>query len=188
MLRTYFIFLLMALLGVRGPAQAPKPVGAEGKVLVAFFSRTGNTRKIAAMIHEEAGGDLFEIQTVVPYPADYEAVKAQASREQDGGYRPALKGKVAAFDSYRVIFLGYPIWWARLPPPVAAFLLENSFSGKTIVPFCTHQGSQFGQTLADIRKLCPQARVEEGLAVWGRDADNANAEVSRWLHSAKVQK
>ena len=188
MLRNYFIFLLMALLGAWGPAQAPKPAAAQGKVLVANFSRTGNTRKVAAMIHAGVGGDLFEIETVVPYPSDYEAVKAQAMREQESGFRPALKGGVPDFDSYQVIFLGYPIWWARIPPPVASFLSGHSFSGKTIVPFCTHQGSHFGQTLSDIRRLCPQARLSGGLAVWGRDADNAHQEVSRWLQTARLGK
>jgi len=188
MCKKYFILLLMALLGPWAHAQAPKPVVAEGKVLVAYFSRTGNTRKIAAMIHAEVGGDLFEIQTVVPYPSDYEAVKAQASREQESGFRPALKGKVPNFDSYRVVFIGYPIWWARIPPPITAFLTEHAFAGKTIVPFCTHQGSQFGQTLSDIRTLCPKATLLEGLAVWGRDADNAHHEVSQWLQTVRVGK
>ena len=188
MIRKFFVFSLMALLSTWGHGQAPQPVAAEGKVLVAYFSRTGNTRKLATMIHAGVGGDLFEIQTVVPYPSDYEAVKAQASREQETGFRPALKGKVVNFDAYRVIFLGYPIWWAKIPPPIASFLLENSFSGKTIVPFCTHQGSHFGQTLSDLRKLCPQATVLDGLAVWGRDADNAHQEVSQWLQTVKVGK
>jgi flavodoxin len=186
MFRKCFILLLMALLGPWAHAQAPKPVVAEGKVLVAYFSRTGNTRKIATMIHAGVGGDIFEIQTVVPYPNDYEAVKAQASREQETGFRPTLKGKVLNFDSYQVVFLGYPIWWAKLPPPIASFLSEYGFSGKTIVPFCTHQGSHFGQTQSDIRKLCPQATVLYGLAVWGRDADHAQQEVSQWLQTVKV--
>ena len=127
-MRKCLIFLLMSLLGLWGHAQAPKPAVAEGKVLVAFFSRTGNTRKIATMIHDDVGGDLFEIQTVAPYPGDYEAVKAQAMREQGSDFRPALKGKIVNFDTYRVIYLGYPIWWAKIPPPIASFLSEYSFS------------------------------------------------------------
>ena len=186
MIRKYFLFLLMAFLGAWGHGQAPKPVAAEGKALVAFFSRTGNTRKIAAMIQAGVGGDLFEIQTIVPYPSDYEAVKAQAMREQGSDFRPALKGKIVNFDTYRVIYLGYPIWWAKIPPPIASFLSQYSFSGKTIVPFCTHQGSRFGETLSNIRTLCPQATLLEGLAVWGRDADNAHHEVSRWLQTVRV--
>ena len=188
MIRKYFLFLLMAFLGAWGHGQAPKPVAAEGKALVAFFSRTGNTRKIATMIQAGVGGDLFEIQTIVPYPSDYEAVKAQAMREQESGFKPALKGQVRNFDSYQVIFLGYPIWWAKIPPPIASFLSQYSFSGKTIVPFCTHQGSHFGQTLSDIRKLCPQANLADGLAVWGRDVDNSHQEVSQWLQTVKVGK
>jgi len=188
MIRKAIIFCFVAFLGLWGHAQAPKTAASEGKTLVVFFSHTGNTRKIAAMIHGDIGGDLHEIQTVVPYPSDYEAVKAQASREQETGFRPALKGKVPNFDSYQVVFLGYPIWWAKIPPPIASFLSEYGFSGKTIVPFCTHQGSHFGQTLSDIRKLCPQATVLDGLAVWGRDADNAHQEVSQWLQTVKVSK
>jgi flavodoxin len=188
MIRKTFIFFLLALWGQWTNAQTPKPAAVEGKVLVAFFSRTGNTREIAAMIHDDIGGDLFEIQTVVPYPSDYEAVKAQAMREQESNFRPALKAKIMNFDAYRIIYLGYPIWWAKVPPPIASFLSAYSFSGKTIVPFCTHQGSHFGQTLSDIRKLCPQANLADGLAVWGRDAGNANHEVSQWLQAVRAGK
>jgi len=186
MMKKVVLFLLVALLGLWGHAQAPRPALADGKVLVVFFSHTGHTRKIAEMIHDQVGGDLVEIQPVVPYPSDYEAVKAQAMREQTSGFRPALKGRIANFDSYRVIFLGYPIWWAKLPPPVTSFLAEYSFSGKTIVPFCTHQGSRFGETLTGIKTLCPQASLADGLAVWGRDADGAQHEVVQWLQTIKV--
>jgi flavodoxin len=185
-MRKGWVVLLLAFLGFWGQAQVPKPPAPEGKVLVAYFSRTGNTRKIAVMVQEGTGGDLFEIQPVVPYPGDYEATKAQASREQETGFKPALKAKVPNFDSYRVIYLGYPIWWARIPPPIASFLSDYSFSGKTIVPFCTHQGSHFGQTLAGIRKLCPQANLPDGLAVWSRDADNSRQEVARWLKTVRA--
>jgi flavodoxin len=188
MMKKGWIILLLAFLGFWGQAQVPKPPVAEGKVLVAFFSRTGNTHRIAAMVREGTGGDLFEIQPVVPYPSDYEATKAQATHEQESGFKPVLKVRVPNFESYRVIYVGYPIWWGKLPPPITAFLSEYSFAGKTIVPFCTHQGSHFGQTLRDIRKLCPLANLAGGLAVWGRDADNARQEVSRWLSSVQVEK
>ena len=188
MSRKAFIFLFTALLGLWGHAQAPKPTAPEGKVLIAFFSHTGHTRKIAGMVHDDIGGDLFEIQTVIPYSSDYETVKAQAKREQESGFKPALKGKVASFDAYRVIFLGYPVWWGKVPPPIRSFLSEYGLSGKTIIPFCTHGGSHFGQSLSDIRALCPQSTVLDGLAVWGNDADNAHHEVTQWMQTVRVGK
>ncbi len=158
-----------------------QPLSATDKILVAYFSRSGNTREIATQIHESVGGDIFEIVTVDPYASDYDAVVEQAKQELEKGYRPALKTKVKNIESYDVVFVGYPNWWGTIPMPVATFLSEYDFSGKTIVPFCTHEGSRLGQSVADITKLCPQSTILDGLAVRGRDVKNARNEVSGWL-------
>jgi len=152
------------------------------KILVAYFSHSGNTREVANTIHNAVGGDLFEIQSVNPYPTSYNAVVEQAKKEQAANYRPKLKTRVVNFESYDVVFLGYPNWWGTIPMPVASFLSEYNFSGKTIAPFCTHEGSRLGRSEHDIRALCPQATLLEGLAIRGRSVGSAQRDVSEWLY------
>jgi flavodoxin len=156
--------------------------GAEGNnILVAYFSHSGNTREIANQIHEIAGGDIFEIVTVDPYPRGYNEVVEQAKKELDAGYRPELKTRVKNMGSYDVVFIGYPNWWGTVPRPIASFLSQYDFSGKTIVPFCTHGGSGLGRSVTDIAKLCPQSTILDGLAIRGGDVKNAKHKISEWL-------
>jgi flavodoxin len=151
--------------------------------LVVYFSHSGNTRALANQVHERVGGDLFEIVPVHQYPADYDAAVAQARRELDSGHKPALKTKMENVSPYDVIFIGYPTWWGTVPRPIVTFLAELDLSGKTIVPFCTHEGSGLGRSITDIAKLCPRSNVTKGLAVQGSDVNNAGNKVSAWLDS-----
>jgi flavodoxin len=153
----------------------------ENNILVAYFSHTGNTREIANQIHERVGGDIFEIVTVDLYPNDYNACVDKAKQEQNDNSRPVLATKVEKMDSYDVVFVGYPIWWETMPMAVFTFLEEYDFSGKTIIPFCTHEGSGLGSSVEDIKKLCPQSTILEGLAVRGSNVNNAQNDVSEWL-------
>ena len=157
------------------------PLSDTKNSLVAYFSHSGNTREIANQIHESTGGDIFEIQTVDPYPGDYDKVVEIAKQEQKSAYRPALKIKVETMDSYNTVFVGYPNWWGTIPMAVFTFLEGYDFSGKTIVPFCTHEGSLLGRSVTDIAKLCPQSTLLEGLAVRGKDVKKAQNKVSQWL-------
>ncbi len=156
------------------------------KIRVAYFSHSGNTRIIANQIRKSVGGDIFEIVAVDPYPSDYDAVVEQARKELREEYRPKLKTKVENMESYNVVFVGYPIWWGTIPMPVATFLSEYDFSRKTIVPFCTHEGSRLGRSVTDIKELCPQSTILDGLAVRGRDVKNAQNEVSGWLRELEL--
>ena len=90
--------------------------------------------------------------------------------------------------SYHVVFVGYPNWWGTIPRPVATFFSEYDFSGKTVVPFCTHEGSQLGRSVPDIKKLCPQSTILDGLAVRGSDVKNAQNEVSGWLRELGLKR
>ncbi|MDP4183830.1 MAG: flavodoxin [Bacteroidota bacterium] len=164
------------------------PLSRNEKILVAYFSHSGNTREIANQIHKKAGGDIFEIQPVKPYPNDYDAVVKQAQEEQAAHYKPVLKTKIENIKSYDVVFIGYPNWWGTIPPPVRTFLSTYDFSGKTIVPFCTHEGSGLGQSVKEISKLCPKSTILNGLAVRGSDVHKAQNEVSQWLHKIKITK
>ena len=154
------------------------------KILVAYFSHSGNTREIANQIHKNVGGDIFEIQAVKPYPNDYDAVVQQAKQELKSGHIPALKTKIDNIKSYDLVFIGYPNWCSTVPAPVSSFLSEYDFSGKTIVPFCTHEGSGLGRSAADISKLCPQSTLLDGVAIRGGDVKTAQNKVSEWLRKS----
>ncbi|MGQ9515319.1 MAG: flavodoxin [Thermoproteota archaeon] len=153
----------------------------ERHILVAYFSHSGNTRVIANQIHDGVGGDIFEIVAKDPYPSDYDEVVKQARKELKEQYRPKLKTKVDNMEAYDVVFVGYPNWCSTIPMPVATFLSEYDFSGKTIIPFCTHGGSRLGRSVSDIKELCPHSTILDGLPVRDRDVKSAQSEVSEWL-------
>ncbi len=155
-------------------------------ILVAYFSHSGNTREIANQIHKIVGGDIFEIQAVKPYPDDYDAVVEQARQELDSGYKPALKTKIGNIKPFDLVFIGYPVWWGTFPAPVKTFLSEYDFSGKTIAPFCTHEGSSLGRSAADISKLCPKSTLLNGAAIRGSVVKTAQTKVSEWLREIKI--
>jgi flavodoxin len=153
------------------------------KILVAYFSYSSNTREIADQIHGIVGGDIFEIQSVKPYPNDYDAVVQQSRQELSSGYKPALKTKVKNIESYDVIFIGYPIRCGTFPAPVKTFISEYDFSEKTIVPFCTHEGSGLGRSVLDISKLCPKSVLLDSIAIRGSNVKTAQNEVSEWVRT-----
>lgn len=159
-----------------------------GKMLIAFFSHSGNTKVVANNIKEHVDGDFFEIRTVESYPVDYDAVVEKARREKDADYRPELETKVEDMDSYDVVFVGYPNWWSTMPMAVFTFLEEYDFSGKTIIPFCTHGGSSLGKSVSDIKRMCKNSNVLDGLAIWGKDVDKAQDDLSAWLQKIGMKK
>lgn len=154
--------------------------------LEAYFSHSGNTRVLAHQIHDIAGGNVFEMVSVDQYPREYNAVVKQARTELDQESLPELKMKVADMDSYDVMFIGYPNWWGTIPRPVASFLSAYDLSGKTIVPFCTHEGSGLGRSAADIESLCPRSTVLEGLAIRGGRVNDAHEQVRLWLRERGI--
>jgi flavodoxin len=151
------------------------------KVLIAYFSWSGNTRTVARFIHEKTGGELFEIVTVDPYPTDFNACVTQAERELKELHRPPLATKVNNLDSYDVIFLGYPSWFYTIPRAVAVFLESYNFRGKTIIPFSTHEGGGLSNSIRDINKLCPNSTLLEAIVIRGTQAGRSQADVDRWL-------
>ena len=167
-----------------------------GRVLVAYFSRTGenysvgviskgNTAIVAELIAEQTGADLFEIVPVVPYPFDYEEMKIVSTQERDSNARPKIANAVENWDDYDVVFLGYPIWYTDMPMIVYSFLESYDFSGKTVIPFNTHEGSGQSGTQSRIMTTIPTATVMNGLAIRGATAQNdtasAKSAVERWI-------
>ncbi|WP_245522857.1 flavodoxin [Thermoanaerobacter italicus] len=156
------------------------------QILIVYFTWSGNTRKIANLIHKEIGGTTFEIQPKVPYPSSYNEVVAQAKKEIQTEYKPPLKTKIDHIESYDIIFVGSPNWWSTIAPPIATFLSEYDLSGKTIAPFCTHGGGGKGQMISDIIKLCPKSTILEEFVIYGSGAGDAQANVSQWLHKIGI--
>lgn len=152
-----------------------------GQVLTVFYSRSGNTRALAALMQALAGGDIAELETVHPYPAEYRATTEQAKRELAEGFMPPLKTRFENLAQYDAIIVGSPCWWSTVAPPVMTFLSGHDLSGKTIAPFMTHEGSGLGHTVADLKRLCPNSNVTEGLAVRGSRAAEARNEAAEWL-------
>jgi flavodoxin len=165
------------------------------KSLIAYFSRkgnnyvngsivnltVGNTEVAAAMIQKITGSDMFHIEPVKPYPTDYNESTEVAQEELLKNARPELTSKAHDMDAYDVIYLGYPNWWGTMPMPVFTFLEAYDFSGKTIIPFCTHEGSGMGRSESDIKKLCPGTKVEKGLPIRGSNVQNSEKEIYKWL-------
>ena len=157
-----------------------------GTMLIAYFSWGGNTRGIAEEIQAQTGADLFEIQLAEPYSTDYNTVLEQAQRDQNAQARPELSTHVEDMEQYDTILLGYPNWWASIPMPVASFLEEYDFTGKTIVPFCSHGGGRFGQSLTAITKLVPEAVLGEGLAISYSGGSGMPDDVAAWLEQNQI--
>ena len=151
------------------------------KPLVVYYSDSGNTKKVADMIHNKVGGDIIRIEAATPYPDNYDALTRQAKKEQTQNARPAIKTKIPNIDEYDVIFLGYPNWWSSMPMPVFTFIEQNKLDGRTIAPFTTHGGGGLGHSIEDLKKECPKSKILKPLAVPGSRASGAAADVEKWL-------
>lgn len=158
-----------------------------GKILIAYFSWGGNTEGVSEEIQRQTGADLFEITMVDPYSSDYNTVLDEAQRDQNAQARPELATHVENMDEYDIVMIGYLNWWASIPMPVASFLEEYDFSGKTILPFCSHGGGRFGQSLTAIAKLAPNAAMGEALSVHYSGGSELSGDVTDWLNNNHIQ-
>ncbi len=173
---------------ISGQNNSTETSGGSGKLLIAYFSWGGNTRGIANEIRSQTGADIFEIELVHPYSSSYNTVLNEAQRDQNKQARPEIKNKVENMAQYDTVILGYPNWWASIPMPIASFIEEYDFSGKTIVPFCSHGGGRFGQSLTAIAKLAPNSTIAEGLAISYSGGSGLSSDVSKWLDTNNIPK
>lgn len=166
------------------------------EILITFFSLAGetyvngrienrpvgNTEVIARKLQDKIGGDIFHIETVTPYPHDHYEIIDKAKEELHTNDRPEIKGSVEDMNSYETIILGYPNWWGTMPMAVKTFLEGYDFGGKTIIPYCTHEGSGMGHSESDLKKICPDSTILQGTPIHGADVEFADREVNRIIN------
>ncbi|WP_413627917.1 flavodoxin [Fructilactobacillus vespulae] len=171
------------------------------KTLIAYYSRTGNTKELANLIHTAVGGDLFQIETAVKRPTDYEMEVAKNQREQMENVLPQLKNSVTDFSTYDYIFVGFPTWNMALPQVMVTFLKEYDFHDKKVVPFNTNGGFGYGATLNQINQYTKGSSVLEPisfkgglekqgipLTIKGIRKDKITKEINQWLVNIGVKK
>lgn len=172
---------------------------ASEKILIVYLSRTNNTKAIAEIIQGKVGGKLVALELVKPYPENYQAIVQQVVDENESGYLPPLKTKIDSIGNYDVVFVGFPTWDMRIPPPMKSFLNEYDMSGKTVIPFNTNAGYGVGSGFETVKKLCPRSKVLEGFSTKGgveRDGiyfvmkgereKEAQDEVNNWLKKIRM--
>lgn len=157
-------------------------VTGDSKILTVYFSRTGNTQQAARIIAEKTGAEIFRVLTTRQYPENYQECTEIAQQEQDEDARPELSVSISSetFATYDTIFIGYPIWWGTMPMAMFTFLESYDFEGKTVIPFCTHGGSGLSKSVSDIRSLCPDSTVLDGLAL--RSGSVSQSNIESWLN------
>ena len=145
----------------------------------------GNTQIAAEFIRDITGADMFQIEARDSYPADYYECTDVAKEQMNADMRPELK-QWPNFNTaqYDTIYLGYPIWWGTFPMVMFTMLEHYDWAGKTIMPFCTHEGSALGHSESDIRRICRGANVMRGLAIHGADVQNSRDKIEKWIRDA----
>ncbi len=165
------------------------------KKLIAFYSRAdenyvngmiknltiGNTEVVAGIIKELTQADTFKMNQIQAYSTNYNECIEQAQSDQKRDARPELKSYPDSIDDYDVIYLGYPNYWGTMPMAVFTFLEHFDFSGKIIKPFCTHEGSGMGSSEKDIQAICPNAKVQKGIAIHGSSVNRSRKELENWV-------
>ena len=168
------------------------------RILIVYYSWSGNTKAMADEIKSIVGGDLFEIIPANPYPDDYHLCLESAKNEINNNIRPKIIGEVKDFQKYDIIFVGTPNWYGTIAPPVVTFLTNYNFSNKTVVPFCTHGGGGRENVFTDMKKMLPDSEVleslevlcryESGLPVVGGSSYNSQGAVEKWIKELNISK
>lgn len=171
------------------PAEKPEEPAApagDRKVLIVYFSHTGNTQTIVGYIHDMVESDMVELETEDTYTDDYDTLLTQIRQEVADEYCPPLATRIENIASYDVIFVGYPIWVETAAPPVRTFLTTYDLSGKTVVPFCTSGTSSAETSYRLVRSLCPHSTILEGIQIRRGTYDTARERVVGWLQQIGI--
>ena len=173
-----------------GATAAEKPAAKDSpKVLIAFYSYSGNTRAAAAQIRKKVGGDLFEIRPAKAYPTNYKNCVAVAKQEIHAGHLPPLAEEID-ISKYSIIFIGSPNWWGTIAPPVGTFIKNSSIEGKTIIPFFTHGGGGMQNCEADVLKYCEAGnagKVLKAFTCLGKLTREPIPELEQWAAESMKQ-
>ncbi|EKN3722987.1 MULTISPECIES: flavodoxin [Yersinia] len=209
-------FLAMIVMGLLGhPAFASEDSSAQSRTLIIYFSqpeemkpdavdgfsgasvlqkntpKTGSTQFVAQLIQEQTHGDLFRIETTTPYPRQHDALLRVAEKEQQTKARPSLKTPLPDLSDYDIIYVGYPIWWYTMPMVIYGLFEQNDFAGKTVIPFTTHGGSRLADSLREIARMQPQAKlVTRALSISRNDISGPEvpAQVEQWVKQVQPQR
>ncbi|WP_311969628.1 flavodoxin [Pseudomonas baltica] len=175
---------LMALGNTQEGASERSDSGS--RILVVYFSRSGNTRVIAGLIQRGLQADLFEISPSTPYPEDYLETVEQARKERDSGFEPALQTRIGDLADYDTVYLGFPIWGETAPPVVRSFLKTHDLTGKTLIPFITHGGYGLGDSHCVLKTHAPRAKLADGFVMEGEQERKTMERVTAWLGESHV--
>lgn len=173
--------LMTGLAGLSFAAASTQAAQTNSRALVAYFSRSGNTRVVAGLIQRAFDADLFEIQPAAPYPAEYLATVKQATEERDRNVEPRLASTVIDILMYETIYLGFPIWGETAPPVIRSFLRVHDLSGKTVVPFITHGGYGPGGSQSVLARHAPKARLQQPFSMQADQERQTMNTVNDWL-------
>jgi len=156
------------------------------KILIAYYSWSGNTQEVANYIQRVMGGDLFSIEPVEKYPRDYQDCLKVSKVQIKDGFKPPLTNEVDDIGQCDVIFVGSPNWYSTIAPPVATFLTKYNLNEKTVVPFITHAGGGVSDCITDIKKMIPDATVLEGFVISGSRVGSAEEKIRTWLRTIQL--
>lgn len=140
---------------------------ASKNILIVYLSRTNNTKAVAEIIHGKIGGTLVALELKQPYPDDYKTTVEQVAKENESGYLPPLKTAIDSIGKYDVVFIGFPTWGMKLPPPIKSFFKQYNLEGKTLIPFNTNAGYGAGTSFDTFKDLAAGSTVLEGFSVQG---------------------
>jgi flavodoxin len=176
--------------------QTPSPKN----ILIVYLSRTNNTKAIAEIIQRNVGGKLVALELEKPYPENYQQTVQQVVKENETGYLPPLKTKIDSIEKYDLVFIGFPTWDMKMPPPMKSFLKQYDLKGKTIIPFNTNAGYGVGSGFQTIEELYPASKILKGfeikggiekdgiyLAIKDEKEKKAVIEVKKWLQKIELQ-
>lgn len=192
------IFLSILLSVIASTNSAAQPISPK-KILIVYLSRTNNTKALAEIIQKNTKGTLVALELEKPYPQNYKATVEQVANENETGYLPPLKTRIPDIEKYDVVFVGFPTWGMKLPPPMKSFLKKYDLSGKTIIPFNTNGGYGIGSSFETVTQLCSKSKVLEGFTTRGgsekegkllvikdKMASEVESDIIEWLQKIKM--
>lgn len=168
-------------------------------ILIVYLSRTKNTKTVAEIIQKNTGGTLIELELQNPYPTDYKTTVDQVAKENETAFLPPIKTKIENMGKYDVVFIGFPTWGMRIPPPMKSFLNEYNLKGKTVIPFNTNAGYGVGSSFDKVKQLCPESKIMEGFSIKGgvekdgilfvmegKKKIDAENQIQKWLKKIEI--